>query len=194
MSIVNEILTWTKNVFEPLGPLGLFILSFIESFFFPIPPDFLLIILCLANPELALLYATICAIGSVLGGVFGYGLGRYFGLPILEFLFNKKKIKKVHNLFQKYEVWTISIAGFTPLPYKIFTISAGVFYIDFKKFILISAISRSARFFLVAILLMFYGENIVTFIDHYFNILSIIFVLLMIFVYITYKNIYKVKK
>ena len=120
MSLINSLISWTNNTFQ--GWYGLFILAFIESSFFPIPPDLLLIALCLAKPSLGLFFALICTIGSVLGAMFGYGIGYYGGKPLLLRLFSSSKVSKVHNLFERYEAWAIFIAGFTPIPYKVFTI------------------------------------------------------------------------
>ena len=145
MNIVNSLITWTQETFLPLGGVGLFLLAFMESSFFPIPPDLLLILLTLADPSLALWFAAVCTLGSVLGGMFGYFLGLKFGRPLLTKVVKEEKIKKVHRLFEKYEAWAIFIAGFSPIPYKVFTIAGGVFYINFKKFVIASLFSTAIR-------------------------------------------------
>ncbi len=194
MSIFLPVLEWTKNTFEPLGAGGLFILAFMESSFFPIPPDILLIVLCLAKPEFALIYALVCTLGSTIGGMFGYLIGYVGEVAVLERLFSKSKIAKVHNLFQRYEVWAIGIAGFTPIPYKVFTIAAGVFYLDFKKFIIVSFFSRGARFFLEAILIIWFGAVVVGLINKYFNIVTLVGAVLLLAGYIIYRRIKKMRK
>lgn len=194
MRLVNNLIQWTEKVFAPLGSFGLFILAFMESSFFPIPPDLLLIVLVLADPSKAMFYALVCTLGSVIGGMFGYFIGLKGGLPILHKFVKEKKIRKVHYYFNKYEAWAVGIAGFTPLPYKVFTISAGVFYINFKKFVLASIIGRGGRFFLEATLLMMYGQAMVNFINDYFGILSIVGVIILIVIYVFYKKIIKKKK
>lgn len=194
MRLVNNLIQWTEKVFAPLGSFGLFILAFMESSFFPIPPDLLLIVLVLADPSKAMFYALVCTLGSVIGGMFGYFIGLKGGLPILHKFVKEKKIRKVHYYFNKYEAWAVGIAGFTPLPYKVFTISAGVFYINFKKFVLASIIGRGGRFFLEATLLMMYGQAMVNFINDYFGILSIVGVIILIVIYVLYKKIIKKKK
>ena len=179
------------DTFAPLGAWGLFLLAFIESSFFPIPPDVLLIVLSLASPKFALFYALVCTIGSALGGAFGYSIGYAGEKAILERFISPKKIEKVHKLFDKHGVWAVGIAGFTPIPYKIFTISAGLFYIDFWKFLIVSFFSRGARFFIVAGLIMFFGEVITNFIDTYFNIITLVVTVLGVggfFVYKYFKN------
>ncbi|MFH1456303.1 MAG: YqaA family protein [archaeon] len=188
MGLFNSVLIWTQNTFLPLGEWGLFILAFMESSFFPIPPDVLLIILTLANPKLGLLYALICTVGSVLGAMFGYGIGYAGEKIVLEKMFRKDKIDRVHRLFDKYGAWAIAIAAFTPLPFKIFTIAAGVFYINFKKFVIASTIGRGARFFLLAGFLMVFGEMIVNMLNTYLNWISIIAVAVLVIVYLLYKK------
>lgn len=183
---LNSVITWTKNTFEPLGSLGLFILAFMESSFFPVPPDILLIILCVAEPEKSMLFALICTIGSVTGGMFGYLIGYGGKEAILKRFFSEKKIAKVHNLFNKYEAWAVAIAGFTPIPYKVFTIAAGVFYVNFKKFVLASTIGRGLRFFMIAAMIMFFGEAIMSLIQAYFNWATIIVTVAAFLAYVAY--------
>lgn len=189
MNLFSFLLEWTTDTFKPLGGLGLFILAFIESSFFPIPPDLLLIILALDEPNKAFLFAAICSLGSVLGGMFGYWVGYFFGQTVLERFFDKNKIEKVHRLYSKYDTLAIFISGYTPVPYKIFTITAGLFYINFKKFIIISAIARGLRFFTIAVLLYFYGEAIVSFLYKYFNWITLIGGLLFIIIFICYRRL-----
>jgi len=171
------VISWA---YTPYGAMALFALAFAESSFFPIPPDVLLIALCLLNPRESLTYATICAVGSVAGGAFGYVLGRYGGRPLLRRMFAEAKIRLVETYYQRYDVWAVGIAAFTPIPYKVFTVTAGVFLLDFKRFVLASAVGRSGRFFFVAVLFFFFGKPIAAFIQEYLNILSVLFVLLLV--------------
>ncbi|MFH1753453.1 MAG: YqaA family protein [Candidatus Omnitrophota bacterium] len=166
--------------FLPMGPLGLFVLAFAESSFFPVPPDILLIALALVDPKTSFYLAAITTAGSVLGAILGYMIGKKGGRPLLEKLVSKKNIETVHNYFNKYDVWAVGIAGFTPIPYKLFTISAGVFYINFTRFILASIISRGGRFFLVGTAVYFFGEEIKGMLEKYFNVFSLAFALLVI--------------
>jgi undecaprenyl-diphosphatase len=174
MSLFNGLVEWTKLTFAPLGSLGLFTLAFIEASFFPIPPDILLIILALNDPANALWFSLICTLGSVFGAIFGYYIGYFGGKPILYKLFKKEKIEKTHALFEKHGGMAIFIAAFTPIPYKVFTIAAGVFYIKLRTVVLASIIGRGMRFFLVGGLIMLFGEPIMNFIDKYFNVLSLV--------------------
>lgn len=180
--------SWIHGVYEwtiswagtPHGTAALGLIAFAESSFFPIPPDVLLIALSLGRPDLAFWYAAVSTVGSVAGGAAGYAIGYWGGRPLVEWLFGRSKVELVHRLFQKYEAWAVGIAGFTPIPYKIFTIGAGVFYVDFKVFVLASVVSRGARFFLVAGLLYVYGAPIKAFIERYFELLTVVFVVLLI--------------
>jgi membrane protein YqaA with SNARE-associated domain len=179
--MVEGLIDWmTGWAQSPSGETALFILAFAESSFFPIPPDVLLIAMAMLKPELAFKFALICGVGSVLGGMFGYGIGWVGGRPLLHKLFAESKIQVVKNAFEKYEIWAIAVAGFTPVPYKVFTLSAGTFEIPFKPFVLVSALSRSARFFLVAGGIYFWGESVKHLIEDYFNWLSIAFMAMLI--------------
>jgi len=148
--MLESLFTWTKEVFTPLGIPGLFLLAVIESIFFPVPVDVLLIILAAADPSLWWVYALVATVGSVLGAAIGYRIGYWGEEAILKKLFPKKYIHRVHTLFEKYESLAIFIAGFTPLPYKIFAVGAGVFYVSFWPFIIVSVIARGLRFLIVA--------------------------------------------
>lgn len=175
--LIDWMTRWAQS---PSGETALFMIAFAESSFFPIPPDILLIAMAILRPEMAFKFALICAVGSVLGGMFGYFIGWVGGRPLLHKLFSESKIQVVKRAFEKYEVWAIAVAGFTPVPYKVFTLSAGTFEIPFKLFALVSALSRSARFFLVAGSIYFWGESVKHLLEEYFNWLSIIFMGLLI--------------
>lgn len=183
--LVDWVIGWAQS---PAGATALFVLAFAESSFFPIPPDILLIAMAILMPEMAFKLALICAVGSVLGGMFGYLIGWVGGRPLLHKLFSESKIQVVKKAFEKYEVWAIAVAGFTPIPYKIFTLSAGAFEIPFRSFALVSAVSRSARFFLVAGAIYLWGDSVKHLLEKYFNWFSIIFMVLLIggFVLIKY--------
>lgn len=179
--LLSGMLAWVEAfAATPYGGTALFVLAFLESSVFPIPPDVLLIALSIARPELAFWFALVCSVGSVLGGMAGYALGYYGGRPLLLRMFPREKIENVERYYEKYNAWAIGIAGLTPLPYKIFTISAGAFAINFKVFVLASVISRTARFMLVAGLIYAFGDTAKLFIDKYLNLLTIAFVVLLI--------------
>ena len=175
--LVEWVIGWAQS---PSANIALFIIAFAESSFFPIPPDILLITMALIAPEEAFYLALICAFGSVLGGVFGYFLGWAGGRPFLHRVFSEEKIFMVKRAYEKYEVWAIAVAGFTPIPYKVFTLSAGAFEIPFKPFVAASAASRSARFFLVAAAIYFWGEPVKILLEKYFNWFTLAFVILLV--------------
>lgn len=166
--------------------LALFLLSFAESSFFPIPPDVLQVALTLERRNRAFYYAMISTIGSVLGGAAGYLIGWAFWSSVSGFFFEyipgftPEMYDKVHGLYDNYNFWIIFAAAFTPIPYKIFTITAGVFGIFFPMFVIASLIGRAGRFFLVALLLWKFGPPIKTFIDKYFNLICIAVTVLLV--------------
>lgn len=170
MSILSGLLEWTQINLVPFGPAGLFALAFMESSFFPIPPDLLLIPLVLAAPDMWLLFAAITTIGSVLGGIFGYFIGLKGGRPVLHKLAGRKTTEKAEKYFRKYGDWAVGIAGFTPVPYKIFTILAGAMRHNIARFITISVATRGARFFLVAGVIAAFGNSIIASMDTLFII------------------------
>jgi membrane protein YqaA with SNARE-associated domain len=158
----------------------LFLLAFAESSFFPIPPDVLLITLGVATPEHAIWYGFVCSLGSVLGGMLGYGIGLYGGRPLVYKVFNENKIHAVERLYDRYNAWATGIAGLTPIPYKVFTIAGGAFKINFKIFVIASIASRTLRFMTEGVLLALFGEPIRDFLYTQFNWLSIAFVVLLV--------------
>ena len=189
--VYNWVLHWAET---PYGSWALFLLAFSESSFFPIPPDVLLIALAVAVPRKSMRFALICSVGSVLGGCFGYLIGWQFmssvGEKIVVFYGLDSKVDYIGNLYRNYDAWAIGIAGFTPIPYKVFTIAAGMFKINFVVFILASFVSRSARFFLVGGLIYLFGPRIQLFIEKYFNILAVAFTVLLIAGFVVIKHFF----
>lgn len=179
--LYDWVLSWAHT---PYGSLALFVLAFAESSFFPIPPDVLLIALAISIPARSFRYALICSVGSLTGGMFGYLIGYMFmegvGDRVIEIYHFRDNYEYIQELYKEYDAWAVGIAGFTPIPYKVFTITAGAFKIDFWVFAIASAVSRGARFFIVGGIIYYYGESIKRFIDRYFNILSIAFVVILI--------------
>ncbi|MBN1808924.1 MAG: DedA family protein [Planctomycetes bacterium] len=174
MEFMHNLYLWVLGLAESdYASLWLFVLAAAESSFFPIPPDVLLIALCIGaaaigNSPMCFFYAAVCTVASVLGGALGYLIGLYGGRPIAVKLFGEKKVLAAEDAYRKYDVWAIGAAGFTPIPYKIFTILSGAMEVPFRRFILVSALSRGARFFLVALALFFFGAEVKSFLDDYF--------------------------
>lgn len=189
MSMIENLLNWSRETFLPFGEFGLFLVAFMESSFFPVPPDLILIPLVLLNPQLALWYALVCLAGSVMGAVFGYYIGFRGGRPVLNKLVSESKILHVENYFKKYGVAAVGIAALTPIPYKIFTITAGVMKLDLKKFVLVSILGRGGRFFPLAIVLMLYGESIMGLLIQYFEMFLVAVVIVAVILWMLYKKV-----
>lgn len=202
MKLLRKLYDWILHWAEsPYGPIALFILAFAEASFFPIPPDALLIALVLGAKSKAFKFAANCTIGSVTGALFGYAIGHFLwwdgGTEFSSFAmfffnnvpgFTQNIFYSVKALYDDWNFWIIFTAGFTPIPYKVFTVTGGAFDINLPLFIIASIVSRAGRFFLVAFLIWKFGEQIKGFIDKYFNILAIGFTVLLIggFVLIKY--------
>jgi len=176
--LYHWVLGWAER---PGGPWALAGIATAESFFFPIPPDVLLIPLCLGQPKRAFRFAALCTAGSVAGGLVGYLLGSALydtiGTRIIELYGYGEQYEALGRAYSDNLVLTLGTAGFTPIPYKVFTIAAGAFSVPLGAFVLISAVSRAGRFFLVATLIRLFGEPIRDFIEKYFNVLTIALVL-----------------
>ncbi len=179
---VHEMQEWvTAWADSPLGPLMLALFSGAEAIFFPIPPDPLLIALALANPSRALLFAVITTAASVGGGVVGHYLGRRFGRPLLA-RFHVSQVDSVEAMFQRHGFWAIVLAGLTPLPYKVFTILAGMLDVPRRRFILASIVGRGTRFLLIGALIQIWGDRFADFIDEQFELAAIALGALMLVV------------
>ncbi len=174
--------TWLMDY----GIWGLILVSFADSSFFPIPPDVLLIPMSIANPDSALLYALYTTVASVIGALFGWWIGKKLGRPILVYLFKEERIQKVEDYFNKFGPMAILIAGLTPIPYKIFTIFAGVSGIRIRVLVIWSIIGRGFRFFLEAAIIMALGEKAKPFIEQNFAILSFVVGAVLVVLYIGY--------
>lgn len=162
----------------------LFAIAFIESSFFPIPPDVMLIPMILAAPKKAWSIAGVATVGSVIGAYLGYAIGFYFfqliAEPLLNFYGYLGKFNSFKDLYNQYGAWIVFGAGITPFPYKIITIASGVVHMNLIVFTIASIIARGMRFFLVAWLLKKYGETMREFIEKNLGWLSILFLLLLI--------------
>jgi membrane protein YqaA with SNARE-associated domain len=181
--LYDWVLHWAET---PYGAPALFGLALAESSFFPIPPDPLLIALCLGAPGLSLRFAANATIASVLGGMLGYGIGAGAWHLMEGWFFayvpgvSAEAFAGVQRLYDRYDFWAVFLAGLTPIPYKVFTLSAGVFSINFPVFVVASVLSRGLRFFLLAGLIFYFGRPITRFIDRYFNLLAWAFGLLLV--------------
>ena len=197
-NLYDWVLKWSNSKY---GPFMLGLMAFAEASFFPIPPDVLLIPLALGLRAKAFRLAFICSLSSILGAIFGYGIGSFLwweGGNQFSWLarlffdlipgFTPEIFYSIQTKYEVWNFWVVFTAGFTPIPFKVITISAGAFNINFILFVLASTLSRSARFFLLSALIWKFGEPMRDFIDKYFNLLAIIFMILLIgsFVLIKY--------
>lgn len=179
--LYDWVLSWAHKKYSSAA---LFVLAFSESSFFPVPPDVLQIALSVSKPKKSFYYALIASVGSVLGGILGYFIGLFLFDTIGSFIINtlgyQAQFDAVGDLYKSYAFLAILVSAFTPIPYKVFTIAAGFWQVGLLPLIAASAIGRSARFFIVATLIYFFGPKIKEFIDKYFNILTIIFIILLL--------------
>lgn len=179
--LYDWVLHWADT---PYAVPALFVLAFAESSFFPIPPDVLLIALCIGEVKKSYRFAFWCSVASVLGGMAGYAIGAFAWEHVHEFFYrwvpgvNEKSVARVSSLYEEWNFWIVFAAAFTPIPYKVITILAGVCAINFPMFVLASAIGRSARFFLVAWLFRTYGPSIKDFIERRFALVTTLGLLL----------------
>ena len=185
MNFLKKTYNWTlEKAQHKNAKWYLSLISFAESSFFPIPPDILLIPMALASKAKAIFYAFICTLFSVLGGILGYAIGYFFynslGIYIVEFYHLENSFNIFEDYYKKFGVLIVLGAGITPFPYKFITIASGVFGLNIFLFIIVSIIGRGLRFYLIAILLYFFGEKIKLIIDKYFNILTIVFFILLV--------------
>lgn len=186
--LYDWVLSWSGSRW---GWLALLFIALFEASWFPLPPDVLLIALCLGATKRSFRFATLCLIGSVTGAALGYGIGHFLWITpqgdptalanlFYDHVFSIESFQNVGNLYDRFNFWIVFTAGFTPLPFKLFTIAGGMFNINFVMFIIASTVSRGMRFFLIAGLIWKFGAPIKSFIDKYFNLLATIFTIMLI--------------
>ncbi len=183
--IMHDLYQWTMNLASgPKAVWALCAIAFIESSFFPIPPDLLLIPLVLARRTSAFRIAALTTISSVLGGAFGYAIGYFLyqsvGIPVLDFYHATAQFEQFCAAYNEYGAWIVFGAGLTPFPYKVVTIASGVTHMNFIVFMLASVIARGMRFYLVAWLLWKWGEPMKKWIEKNLGWLSVVFFILLI--------------
>lgn len=172
-SLYTRVINWSRH---PHAPRYLALLSFTEASFFPIPPDVMLVPMVLARRERAWPLATVTTIASVAGALLGYLIGLllfdHLGTPLIELYHAEQQFETVREWFDRYGVWVVFIAGFSPIPYKLFTVTSGLMTMALVPFILASLVGRGARFFLVAGLIHWGGEPFAAFIEKRINVIS----------------------
>lgn len=186
--LYDWVLSWSESRW---GWVALLFIALFEASWFPLPPDILLIALCLGATKKSFRFASICLFGSIVGAALGYGIGHFLWITpsgdptslamlFYEYIFSIEKFQNVGELYDRFNFWIVFTAGFTPLPFKLFTIAGGMFDINFVMFIIASIVSRGLRFFLIAGLIWKFGAPIKVFIDKYFNMLATLFAAMLI--------------
>jgi len=171
--LLSRLSDWVEGFAESDWAIGLLLLvATSESFIFPIPPDPLLIATGLAHPSWALWLAGLVTIASVLGAVVGHWLGRRIGRPLLYRLVSQPRIERAERLFTRFGVWAILVAAFTPIPFKVFTILAGVLDLKISHLVIASLVGRGGRFLTLGALIFVFGDSIQSFIDDNFEKLA----------------------
>ena len=191
-NLYEWVLSWAESVY---GTLVLFLVAFAESSFFPVPADPLLMALCLGKVKKSMYYVFMCTLGSVLGGIFGYFIGYFLWktpsgelTSIANFFFDiipnfQDHFESIQEKYKSNKFWVILGAAFTPLPYKVASISAGLFQINLSVFIIASILGRGARFIIIGLLIKFFGVSIKKWMDKYFNLFIIILTIIFILSY-----------
>ncbi len=193
---IDKVHQWIESMgvwFIEFGVWGLAVVSFLESSFFPIPPDLVLIPLALAHTEWALLYGMVTTVASVAGALLGYWIGRRVGRPVLVRFFGAKRIEKVEHHFVKRGAAAVAIAAFTPIPYKIFTIMAGVCRISKRQLVIWSFIGRGSRFMLEVGFIIVLGPIAIPILKEYFGWITFSIVAILAIFYFISRHIKKTK-
>lgn len=194
MNVIRRLYDWTLRIASHRhATWGLAGVSFAESSFFPIPPDVVLIPMCVANRQKAFFYAAVCTVSSVIGGLLGYAIGYFLfdaiGAKIIEFYHYHEAFENLKQKYAEWGMWLIIAKGLTPIPYKIVTITSGVLKFSVPVFIFSSIVSRSLRFFLVAALIWKFGAPIQAFIEKHLTWLTFLFLIILIGGFVVVKYI-----
>jgi len=194
--LLRRLYNWTLSfTHKKSANWALFSIAFMESSFFPIPPDVLLIPLVATHPKSWLKRALICTAGSVIGSFLGYAIGYLFyetvGAAIINFYGIQHAVERLGQLFSQNAFIVAFTSGFSPIPYKTITISAGIFRVPLMVLLIAAVLGRGARFVAVALAIRIFGAKIQNAIEKYFNLISIIFLALLIFGFIALKYLVK---
>ena len=172
--LFHELTDWTLALADSEWAVALLALvAFSESVIFPAPPDPLLMAVGIANPPSAIWVAALVTVASVCGAYVGHVLGKRVGRPLLRKIAPGDKVERAESLFVRYGAWAVLVAAFTPIPYKVFTVLAGILDLPIKPFLLASLIGRGARFLTVGVLIYLFGESIREFIEGEFETIAI---------------------
>lgn len=183
--MIRKLYDWTLSLAgHPRALWALAVIAFVESSFFPIPPDVLMIPMIIAAPTRAFRIAAVATVASVLGGLFGYAIGALLfetvGQPILDFYGKADAFDSFATRYNDWGAWAVLIAGVTPFPFKVITIASGATGLSLPVFILSAVLARALRFFVVAALLWKFGPPIRDFIEKRLGLMFVIFCILLI--------------
>ncbi len=183
--MLQRLYAWTLSLAQsPYALWALAVVAFVESSFFPIPPDVIMIPMIIAAPRRAFLIAGVATVASVLGGLFGYFIGyalfETIGQPIFDFYGKADAVAEFSEKFNAYGAWAVLIAGVTPFPFKVITIMSGVTALSLPVFVISAIVARALRFFIVAALLWKFGEPIRDFIEKRLGLMFIVFCVLLL--------------
>jgi len=183
--MLRRLYQWVIDLAErPSAPWALAGVSFAESSFFPVPPDVMLVPMCLARPKLAWWYASLCTLASVIGGLVGYAIGALLYESLGQFLIQLygygDKVEAFTQAYQRYGHWIILIKGLTPIPYKVVTITSGFAHYSLFWFVVLSVITRGLRFFMVAGLLYWIGPTARSFIEERLGLVTAVFAVVLV--------------
>lgn len=193
--MLRRVYDWTLSLAaKPSAPYALAAVSFAESSFFPVPPDVMLVPMMLARPDRAWFYALVCTVSSVLGGVLGYFIGLLLYDSVGSWLFQVYGLTEGAEVFRQsyaeYGHWVILLKGLTPIPYKLVTITSGFASYSLFWFIVLSVITRGARFFLVALLMSRFGPFIKNVIDRHFNVVATVAIVAIIGGFVAFRYLF----
>ena len=195
MGWLKSLYFWTlKQAERPRALVALFLVSLAESSFFPVPPDLLIAPIVLARRAWWWLAALICTVGSVLGGLIGYAIGRLafdqIGQPLLNLIGQANELKGFEETFRAFDWQIVFLAGFTPIPYKVFTLASGAFEISVPVFIAASVLARGSRFFLVAGLFALFGPRVRPLIERHFGCFPLAAGLVLVLAVVIYMRLH----
>jgi membrane protein YqaA with SNARE-associated domain len=193
--MIRSLYDWViRLAAHPRAIPALGVVSFLESSFFPIPPDVMLIPMVLANRKKAFTTAAVCTVCSVLGGMLGYAIGYYFFETLGEWVVRtyhmENGLAAFRAGFEQYGIWIILIKGLTPIPYKLVTIASGAAHFDLFTFVWASIVTRGARFFIVAALLWKFGEPIRTFVEKRLTLLTWLFLIALVGGFVAFRYLF----
>jgi membrane protein YqaA with SNARE-associated domain len=193
--MLRRLYDWTLALAgTPSAPYALAAVSFAESSFFPVPPDVMLVPMMLARPDKAWFYALVCTVASVLGGLLGYAIGALFYETLGTWVFQTYGLTEGAEAFRRsyaeYGHWIILLKGLTPIPYKLVTITSGFAEYNLFWFVVLSIITRGARFFIVALLMSRFGPFIKNLIDRHFNIVATLAVAVIVGGFVAFRYLF----